>query len=292
MKVWLLGAGYWGGKIADTITSMGHDLHIVDIRNGHSIHDITDTSPVIIATPLWQHQEQAAHLIRQGNDVYIEKPAAETSSQIRQLMAMTQQGQIVTVGHIYMHNAGLAKVKQMINSIGQVRMVQSQRSNLGIYQTNTTALLSLAPHDFSILHDILGVLTVDHAQGWRLNAASQQLDRIQVTGQAVNNVQWQIDVSWLWPVRQRVVTVVGDKGSIIWDDDTKSIILKYHQLDSRKLITGDVLTYTVDTDPLHAELSDFLQCVQQRTQPRVTLSDAVQIALYIDRSHDLLNITV
>ena len=60
MKVWLVGAGYWGSKVKaelDTIPGVS-EVEVLDIKEGKTIDDIDTLDPVILATPLWQHAEQ------------------------------------------------------------------------------------------------------------------------------------------------------------------------------------------------------------------------------------------
>ena len=86
MKIWLVGSGYWGSKIAAKLTKLGIDHQIIDIKNGQTIDDIDTLDPVMLATPLWEHYQQARQLIINGHDVYIEKPAAETQQQVQDLI--------------------------------------------------------------------------------------------------------------------------------------------------------------------------------------------------------------
>ena len=79
-KIWLVGAGYWGSKVALAIERQGITADIIDIENGQTIDEISalDLDPVVIATPLWDHYTTAKTLIEKGHDVYVEKPLAET----------------------------------------------------------------------------------------------------------------------------------------------------------------------------------------------------------------------
>jgi predicted dehydrogenase len=52
------------------------------------------------------------------------------------------------------------KIKEHLPRIGEIKHVDSQRLNWGIYQTKTTPLLSLLPHDVSILHELFTDLEV------------------------------------------------------------------------------------------------------------------------------------
>ena len=193
MKIWLVGSGYWGSKIATKLTKLGIEHQIVDIKNGQTIDDIDTLDPVMLATPLWEHYQQARQLIIKGHDVYIEKPAAENYDHVVDLLSLVKDN-IVMVGHIYMYNPILHKLKDIIDNdvLGEIQFISSVRTNLGIYQTKTTPLLSLAPHDFTIIDYLLGGdLFVKSARGFAYNPESPQADRVMVNGP-----NWHIDVSW------------------------------------------------------------------------------------------------
>lgn len=291
MKIWLVGSGYWGSKIAAKLQKLQIDYSIIDIKNGQTISDIDTLDPVMLATPLWDHFEQAKYLIGRGHDVYIEKPAAENYDQIVELVKLTKDN-IVMVGHIYMYNPILHKLKEIIDSgkLGEVQFVNCVRTNLGIYQTKTTPLLSLAPHDFTIVSYLLGDLHVRSAQGFKYNSDSPYPDRIMVNG---NN--WHIDVSWIHPERKREVTVIGDKAQAIWNDDTKTLIIHKNTVVDGKLIVDEVKEtwhWNLNSDPLENELNHFIKCVAERCKPDTDLTYARKIADYIDIAHFLLDITI
>src|SRR6056297_1442524 len=98
MNTWLVGSGYWGSKVKTSLENLGHSVNVIDIKNGNTIEDIDTMDPVILATPVWEHYDQASVLIKKGHDVYIEKPAAETAEQVEQLLGLVTD-EIVMVGH-------------------------------------------------------------------------------------------------------------------------------------------------------------------------------------------------
>jgi len=284
MKPWLVGSGYWGSKVKTTVESLGYDVNVIDIKNGNTIEDIDTMDPVILATPVWEHYAQASFLLNKGHDVYIEKPAAETAEQVEKLLSLINT-QIVMVGHIFVYNPLIEELKQLMISgvIGNIKFIHSERTNLGIYQTKTSALLSLAPHDFSIVEYLTGNLTVNDARGYKLSD-NVQYDRVSVTGHS-NNIPWQIDVSWRWPLRRRIVTVVGDLGQAVWNEDTKSIEIHYNSVIDRRLTStraNEIVLNNNNQEPLAVELAHFFECVKTRSTPKTDLNSALTVARAID----------
>jgi UDP-2-acetamido-3-amino-2,3-dideoxy-glucuronate N-acetyltransferase len=292
MKIWLVGSGYWGSKIAAKLTKLGIEHQIIDIKNGQTIDDINTPDPVMLATPLWEHYAQALQLIHNGHDVYIEKPAAENSDQVIDLLKSTKDN-IVMVGHIYMYNPILHKLKSMIDTgvLGEIQFIGSVRTNLGIYQTKTTPLLSLAPHDFTIIDHLLGGdLFIKSGRGYKYSPDSPYADRVLVGG-----YNWHIDVSWAHPERKREVTVIGTKAQAVWNDDAKTLVIHKNNVVDGRLVLNEVkesFHWKSDVDPLQNELEHFIDCVKNRKSPMTDLKYARTMADYIDIAQLLVDFSM
>ena len=293
MKMWLVGAGYWGSKLLKSLEQFDVTADIIDIRNGQTIDDITDTAPVILATPLWQHHEQTIALLKRGHDVYVEKPMAETHKQVLDIGGYVQPGQLLMVGHIFVHHPQMNEIKQLITggAIGDIIHISSRRLNWGIYQTKTDPLLSLATHDISIVLDLIGDQPlVQQAQAWNYSN-NVQPDRVWFSGACNTNVTFDIDVSWHWPVRTRQTIIMGTKGQIVWDQDANTITISQHKIENRRAIESDSVTkikYQHNITPLEAELKHWVDCITTRQNPKTGLEDAKSVALVIDQVKKLI----
>jgi len=288
MKVWLVGAGYWGSKVKaelDTISGVS-EVEVLDIKEGKTIDDINTLDPVILATPLWQHYEQAAELLLRGHDVYVEKPLAETLEECTLLQTMVKD-QVLMAGHIFLYNPLLIKLKELISRgvLGEIQHVESRRLNWGIRQTQTTPLLSLAPHDVSIIHYLIGEQAVTYASS--ANLSNNVVPDMMEFGGAKFNCK----VSWWWPKRERIVTVIGDHAQAVWDEDLKTITVYRGRMDGKypvKEVVTDTLEYE-GASPLHNELAHFIECCEQRKQPRTDVNNALAVARTLDQVANLLS---
>lgn len=293
MNMWLVGAGYWGSKLIDNLKKFDVDAQVIDIKNGQSISDINTSDPVMLATPLWQHHNQAIELLRRGHDVYVEKPLAETVAQVQEIGHCVVPGQLLMVGHLFVHHPQMAEIKSIIADgvIGNVTHVSSSRLNWGIYQTRTDPLLSLATHDIAIIQEITECNTVpEHAHGWNYSN-NQQHDRITFSGQCKPGVTFDVDVSWYWPVRTRQTVVLGTQGQIVWNQDANTITVTKNQIVERRAVADPaptVLLYNHALTPLEAELEHWTNCVRTRTEPSTGLEAARSVAHTIDQVKQLL----
>ena len=292
MNMWLVGAGYWGSKLLDSLKKFDVNATVIDIRNGQTIADINTPDSVMLATPLWQHHDQAQQLLKQGHDVYVEKPMGETLSQVHDIGQQVQPGKLLMVGHIFVHHPQMAEIKQMIanNAIGNIVHVTSRRLNWGIYQTKTDPLLSLATHDISIVLELVtGSPVITSAQAWNYSNNTQP-DRVSFQGRC-DSVTFDVDVSWHWPVRIRETVIIGTQGQIVWNQDTNQVTLTHNVITDRRAVADpepQVFDYSHEHTPLEAELAHWVDCVRTRTQPSTGLESAMSVARVIDQVKQLL----
>ena len=282
MKINLVGAGYWGSKVDESLKKLGCETVIIDIKNGQTIDDINDNNPVILATPLWQHYEQTVELLQRGFDVYVEKPMAETSKQLEHI-ARIADDHILMVGHIFIHHPQMEKIKSI--DIGEIIHVSSERSNWGIYQTKTDPLLSLAVHDISIVQELIG--NIEPTVARQFNYTNQNNpDRVWFSGP-----RFDIDVSWYSPTRIRRTTILGTKGQIVWDQDQNTVTHYLNRItDNRAIaVSPNVFIYDYDKSPLEYELEHFLNCVKTRTQASTGINSALAVAGTVDQVKNLLS---
>ena len=114
---------------------------------------------VVIATPTKTHFELAAEALSQGIHTFVEKPLATSSAECQTLIEMAEAQQLkLFVGHIFLHSAPVAKLKEMVlnDDFGDIYYMSSTRLNLGPVRHDVSALWDLAPHDISIMLDLMG----------------------------------------------------------------------------------------------------------------------------------------
>jgi len=287
MKMYLVGAGYWGSKLLESLKKFDVKATVLDIRNGQSIEDIKTKDPVILATPLWQHFEQAKTILDMGNDLYVEKPLAENANQVREIAYhLDDDDQLLMVGHIFEHHPQLALISKLIDrkEIGDVVHITSERANWGIYQTKTDPILSLATHDISIITSLVeGKMYVDNAQEWRISNTTQA-DRVWFSGH-IDDVTYTVDVSWHSPVRRRLTVVQGTQGQIIWDQDTNTVTVAKNQIVDRRAVVDPAPhthAYNALYTPLECELMHWVNCCKTREEPKSGLHRALKVARIID----------
>jgi UDP-2-acetamido-3-amino-2,3-dideoxy-glucuronate N-acetyltransferase len=292
-KIWLVGAGYWGSKIKECLTSLNIPSEIVDIKKGSSINDIDTLDPVILATPVLDHWQSARELLLTGHDLYVEKPLTATLEQSLDLQQSLQPNQILMAGYIFLYHPHLQILKDLITNdeLGDIKSIKTERLNWGIYQTKISPLLSLAPHDISIVQYLTGAdIQIEYAKEFNLSN-NDVADQLYYTGVS-NGIEFDTTVSWYSPVRRRSVTVVGTKQCAIWDTDAETLVVSTHNKISKTRLNTDVnlIEYRyLNKSPLALEIEHFVNCVRKRSTPITDIKHSVSIAQAIHKIDQITN---
>jgi len=271
-KIWLVGAGYWGSKIEECLTKLKVEYSVIDIKNNQTIDEIDTLDPVILATPVLDHFESAKILLEKGHDLYVEKPLTETLAQTDELIAIKDLNQILMVGYIFLYHPHCIQLKEIIDSgkLGDITYIKTERLNWGIYQTKISPLLSLAPHDISIVQYLTGKsLTIDNAVGLHLSN-NEQFDKVNYNGTS-GHIKFETEVSWYSPTRKRIVTVIGTDGCAVWDADNEILMISNHHKISATRLNKEIETVYhrfYNKSPLEYELQHFINCVKTRVTPK------------------------
>jgi len=291
INIAIIGAGYWGSKIVEVLKRNPNVdiVQVIDIKNGQTINDIySDIKTAVIATPVWDHLHIAIDLVNRGFDLYIEKPMCETAAEV-QMLSNYAPNQVLMVGHIFLYHPALDRVKEHLPRIGTVKHVDSQRLNWGIYQTKTTPLLSLLPHDVSILNELFTDITVTGAsqRNFTDNIVPDWVSFNLTMGEATATVTG----SWYWPERVRKLTIIGTHGSIVWDDALNQVHVFAGKVNERRLSELEEEIYVPDLSvtPLELEMDHFVACVITRQRPKTDVKNALAVAKILDAVKEQLS---
>lgn len=239
----VLGAGYWGPNLARNISNHeACDLRWVcdlDVERaerlasrtaGAAATDDLDrvladpaVAAVAIATPASTHAEVAVRSLRAGKHVLIEKPIAASVAEAEEMLRVAGDEQLVLMcDHTYCYSPAVQHIRSVIESgeIGDVLFVDSVRINLGLVQPDVNVLWDLAPHDLSILDDVLPI------ERSVVGVAATGFDPIGAGQQCVGHLSLDlaggssahIHVNWLSPTKVRNMIIGGSRKTLVWDD--------------------------------------------------------------------------
>jgi predicted dehydrogenase len=253
---------------------------------------------VVISTPPASHFELCRKAILADKDVFVEKPLVLEVAEGEKLVRLAEEKKkILMVGHIMEYHAATLKLKEYIDNgeLGKIYYLYSTRVNLGKVRDIENALWSFAPHDISMILFLLGKEPISVTATGECYLQKEIEDVAFMTMHFPDGVMAHIHVSWLDPHKDRRLTVVGNKKMAVFDDtqptekiwvydkgvETKHDYSTYGEYLSLRF--GDILIPKIEsTEPLKVECQHFIECVQNRKQPRSDGRDGLRVLKVLD----------
>ena len=294
VKIGILGAGRWGKNLVRNYAELNCLECICDTNqerldeykklypNVHMTRDMDElfskVSAVVIASPAVYHYEHVKVALEKGKDVFVEKPLALDSEQGEELARIaTQNKQLLMVGHVLNYHPVIVKIKQLLQEkvLGDIYYIQSSRLSHGMFRTEENVLWSFAPHDISIIMNLLE----ENPKKVQAFGGSYLLDGIEDTCtihlEFSGKVKGKIDVNWLHPTKEQKLVIAGSEGLLVFDDCNEWS--KKLQL-IKQPITWETPTLPLpnktppqsieveEKEPLKEECRHFIQSCQNRTE--------------------------
>jgi UDP-2-acetamido-3-amino-2,3-dideoxy-glucuronate N-acetyltransferase len=309
-NVAVIGAGAWGRNLARNFHALDALGMICDTDPGTlsamsrlyvGVPTTTDYDEVLanpslqgvaIAAPAITHFGLAKRALLRGNKhVFVEKPFALTMAEGIELVRLAElRRRMLMVGHVMHYHPAVGTLKTMIDDgvLGRIHYIYSTRTNIGRIRNEENILWSFAPHDVSAILMLLG----ETPRSVRTSGGNHlREDIFDVTMTAMNfasGVQGHVFVSWLHPVKEQKLVVVGDKQMAVFDDQAdKKLRLFAHEVRWRS--DGPVATKAIgrpidldSTEPLHRECSHFLECLRRGTSPRTDGYEALRVLAVLE----------
>ncbi len=244
LRVAFVGFGYWSPKLMNGFRTTGKaDIVAICEKDESRWPAIKQALPelrifrhyeemvrdpnidaVVITTVVSSHFRIARAALAAGKHVLVEKPMTETVAQAEELVELaTKQGCILMVDHTFMYSPAVRVLKEVIQSgtIGAVHTVVGARTNLGLFQKDVDVVYDLAPHDFSIMYYLFGDIPsrvhVESSRPIRHPRQPHALAAIAFTTLQYPHRVAHFIHSWLSPIKDRRIVLVGDKGMAVYD---------------------------------------------------------------------------
>lgn len=301
IRVALAGFGYWGPNLVRNF-NQNPDSQLVaccdlsaerraaiaeaypEVRLTDQYADLlnaADIDAIVVATPARTHFEMAKLALLHGKHVLVEKPLAMNGCEAEQLVKLAESKSLtLMVGHTFLYSPAVRELKNAISSgvLGDVYYLHTQRRNFGRVQTDINAMWSLAPHDVSIVLELLGEIPSEVSANGRSFLTPGIEDVVYMTltfptGQIAN-----IHISWLDPGKVRQVTVVGSRRMADYDDvapKDKVMIVDKHAVPPAsgkgpfELLRGTSYPLDIpDDEPLALEVGDFVSSIKTGDKPK------------------------
>ncbi|MBD2202588.1 Gfo/Idh/MocA family oxidoreductase [Calothrix sp. FACHB-1219] len=254
-----------------------------------AVKQIPDLMAIAIATPATTHYHLIKDALNQGYHVLAEKPLTLDPLECRELCELAQrQHLILMVDHTYLFHPAVEKGQAVIQAgnLGDLRYGYATRTHLGPVRQDVDALWDLAIHDIAIFNNWLGKLPVKvQATGtvWLQQAGEKRVanfpnqglaDLVWVTLTYADGFQAYIHLCWLNTDKQRRLAVVGDCGTLIFDEmlhpsplTLLSGEIEYQDNQFLPMNQSQEVLEVETGEPLARVCDRFISCILKNTPP-------------------------
>ena len=301
IKIALIGCGNWGKNIARNLSQMNALSCIYDPHSNiakqvtndlnlpnYSLNEIfsnKNINAVIIASSAETHKDIAKQALLNNKDVLIEKPFCLSLLDAKYISNLAlENNKILMVGHLLNYHNGFTKMKNLIlkGKIGSIKNIRAHRLALGAVRSSESVVYDLAAHDISMILSItenlpnnLQVQSIHHNSNLGPDAISVKLS-------FNKGITALINCDWMCPYKEHKFSVIGTKGSLIFDDTrdwsskliyNPAIINHDNSIDFYPLEK----IYIDENEPLKNELQEFINSIQTRQNPLTDHKEALKV---------------
>jgi len=300
----VVGYGYWGpnlvrnfaqrdGAKVIAVSDLDRDKLALVERRHPGVTTTTDFNDLLadsridaiaIATPVQSHYDLALRTLRAGKHVFIEKPLAQTSDQVRHLIEEADRRNLtLMVDHTFLYTPAVQKIRELIvdGALGDIYYYNGMRASLGLFQSDVNVIWDLAVHDMSIMQYILNESPVAVSATGAYHVAGSPANMAHITLFFQSSCIAHVNVNWLSPVKIRQTLIGGSSKMIVYDDleatekikiYDKGITVRRAEEDAHQFRigyrAGDMWApHLPVTEALQTEAEHFIACVTTGTTP-------------------------
>ncbi len=289
VAIGLVGCGKWGQFVLRDLKSLGASVTVAvhsavnteraraysaDVIVGTIAELPTDLAGYVVVTPTDRHAEAIEALIPRGKPIFVEK--AMTSNVAAARSIVDRAGDRVFVMDKWRYHPGIESLRALHQSgrLGRTVALHSYRWGWSTNHDELDPIWLLTPHDLAIAFHILGEMPRPvHARGRVLSSLAAELTAVL---EGVNGTSVHIDISSLRPGHQRLVYLVGDKGTAQLSDSYDTHLkLRIGKTGARD--AEDVTLPFAASMPLKSELDHFLKHLQGGPAPMSSAREGLKV---------------
>ncbi len=299
----VIGTGYWGKNLVRNFAELGalrlicdaNEQILSDLQTKFNVEGVTnfaevlantDTQGVVIATPAVTHHDLVIQALAAGKDVFVEKPLAlNLQGAVNIKSTVNKYNRILMVGHLLEYHPALIKLRQMVKegTIGEIQYMYSNRLSFGKIRTEENVLWSFAPHDICMILGFMENLP-NSVQAFGSANVTEVEDFSIINLEFNDNKKAHIFTSWLHPFKEHRLVVVGDAGTLVFDDVSQDAKLVLYDQEIKISDGIPILAKKSQTtiaieqnEPLKLECQHFLDCIQTRETPITDVENGINV---------------
>ena len=252
-KIAVIGSGYWGSIIINTLinlkfkniivfdTSVKNKLiikkkfKIIKFENNFSkiLKDI-HIKNIFVVTPPIENLIIVKKLIIYNKNIFIEKPGFHNLKnliKVQEYLKKSKYKSKLMFGYIYFYNDYIKKIKTILDKkiLGEIQYISFSRKNLGPIRSDVDVDYDLTSHDLSIIKKLFNRLpkVISHKKYSLLKKNISDISNLHLK---LGGINIDINNSWLNPTKERLIKIIGKRKMLSFDEmDLDSPIRIYDQ---------------------------------------------------------------
>ena len=302
----MIGLGSWGKNIYRNLETLDVLDKIYDSNTEHLNNIVTtkkkiannadeiilskDINNIVIASPADTHKNYIIKSLLNNKNVFVEKPLCLSLKDAMEIKKLSLEvNKIVFVGHLLHYHNGFNELKNIIKlgKIGNLQIIKANRLNFGAIRQKESVLFDLASHDISMILSITEAMPKKVEVNAIFNNSKKIADYINVLLYFKNDIIAVINSDWMSPYKEHRFSVLGTKGSLIFDDTKdwpNKLIMNPSYVDKEKKIIyeAEKAIAVSNEEPLKKEIETFLQCVKNNDKPTTDIDEAINVQVVLD----------
>jgi predicted dehydrogenase len=251
---------------------------------------------VCVAVPTRLHHSVGMHCLKAGVHVLIEKPIAASIAEAESLVnAAANCNCILQVGHIERFNPAFKELHNVLKT-EEVLAIEARRMSPYSQRANdVSVVLDLMIHDIDLILELANSPLIKLTASGSKGAGSTYLDYVTATLGFENGIVATVTASKV--THRKIRTISAHCRNSLTEADFLNNKIEIHRQTTENCMAayGQVMyrqdglieqVYTSNTEPLHAELEHFVNCVRGGEQPSVggeQALKALRLASVIDQ---------
>jgi predicted dehydrogenase len=297
----LIGCGEWGRHILRDLVGLGCRVTVI-ARGDPSVaralaggaHDVvrhidelSQVDGIVVATSTISHAAVIDSVLDRGVPVFVEKPLTPDLADAERI-ASTGDGRVFVMDK-WRYHPGVEEMGAIAKSgeLGRVIGIRTVRTGWGNPHGDVDGVWILAPHDLSIMLEVLGFVPVAWA------AVAEWVGPVLGGLTAVlGDEPWAVmEVSSSSPVRTRRVALHCEGGVVVLPGGYCNRLEIYPQVESKDTTVPEPIVREVSTElPLLRELRAFVEHLGGGPAPRSSTRDGLEIVRRISELRELAGV--
>lgn len=309
-RVAVVGAGRWGRNHVRNHAEIGSLAAVVDrdpavaaelgTRFGVPAMSFEDAlaapgiDAMVFALPPSRNVALGMRALEAGKHLFVEKPLALSTRDGEALCRAAERlDRRLMVGHILHYHPAFRALARLAaeGTLGRLLSIVSTRTDLGRIRREEDAMWALGTHDVSMVLALAGAEPDRVAASGGYHTHPTIADTTQLELGFPGGLRAEIRSSWLHPVKEQRLVVVGTRAMAVFDDRepwaTKLVLHRY------ELEEGEAPALTrsepepvplEEGEPLRLECLHFLDCVRTGATPLTDGREGLRVLSVLQRA--------